>query len=227
MITDKKFWDRVDKQECWIWTGAKTMVGFGKFMTDEGYRSPHRLVYIAYIGPLGKADPVTQTCENKLCVNPEHLVLKVDYVGSWEDRFWEKVQKTDECWIWTGYLDDKGYGRFNIKNVPKLAHRLSYELIIGYEKNRLDHRCHIKNCVNPEHLRPVTNKENGENKKGPPANNKSGYLGVSWSASAGKWLARVQHNGKCYDSYHEDVHDAGETARQRRIELFTHNDLDR
>lgn len=43
-----------------------------------------------------------------------------------------------------------------------LAHRVVYEEVVGRipEGMQLDHLCRVRNCVNPEHLRPVTIKEN-------------------------------------------------------------------
>lgn len=206
------------------------MKGFGKYKTVEGFRSPHRLTYEEYVGPIGKATPIVQTCGDKLCVLPEHLEVKSVHVADWTDRFWSNVQKTDYCWLWTGYRDDKDYGRLTVKNVPKLAHRLSYSLLVGEipPGAGLDHKCHVHACVNPDHLRPTTQKQNVENQFGAHKNSKSGVLGVSWSKSTGKWLARVSHNGKAHDfGYHETIESAAKAVRAGRNQLFTHNDKDR
>ena len=78
-----------------------------------------------------------------------------------EDRFWTKVNKTNGCWLWTSN-ERGGYGlfKFNGKNVQ--AHRFSYELKNGPISNglSLDHLCRVTNCVNPNHLEPVTHREN-------------------------------------------------------------------
>lgn len=78
-----------------------------------------------------------------------------------EERFWAKVNKTDSCWIWTGAKDSKGYGLFWNKKHFK-AHRFSYELLMGKipEGLIIDHRCRVRECVNPAHLEPVLNREN-------------------------------------------------------------------
>lgn len=80
------------------------------------------------------------------------------------DRFYAKVVKHESgCWLWTGYTDKKGYGIFGItsKNIVK-AHRYSYEKNVGEIPDGLyiDHLCRVCNCVNPDHLEPVTNQEN-------------------------------------------------------------------
>ncbi len=79
-----------------------------------------------------------------------------------EQRFWEKVEKTATCWLWTGALQPNGYGRFQ----NYLAHRYAYELLVGPIPSGLtiDHvktrGCKHRNCVNPAHLEPVTQKVN-------------------------------------------------------------------
>ncbi len=80
-----------------------------------------------------------------------------------ERRFWSKVERTETCWLWTTYLDKQGYGRFfptRKKNVR--AHRFAYEMLVGPvpEGLQLDHLCRVRHCVNPDHLEPVTSREN-------------------------------------------------------------------
>ena len=74
------------------------------------------------------------------------------------DRFWAKVDKTDECWTWTGGTNGEGYGRFRVGNRKAGAHRYSYELLIGPIPIglQIDHLCRNRLCVNPEHLECVT-----------------------------------------------------------------------
>ena len=77
-------------------------------------------------------------------------------------RFWAKVDKTETCWLWTGG-QSAGYGRFGFKGRPNLgAHRFAYELLVGPIPPGLDldHLCRVRNCVNPDHLEPVTRREN-------------------------------------------------------------------
>ncbi|WP_217269810.1 HNH endonuclease signature motif containing protein [Neobacillus endophyticus] len=78
------------------------------------------------------------------------------------DRFWKKVKKTDSCWNWTGIKRSDGYGAFVIENKWFRPHRFAYELIKGEIPPGLvlDHLCRNPLCVNPDHLEPVTNREN-------------------------------------------------------------------
>jgi len=75
--------------------------------------------------------------------------------------FWSKVDKTNSCWNWLGYLD-KGYGQCRRNGKTYLAHRLSYQNIKGPIPPNLvlDHLCRNPSCVNPDHLEAVTQDTN-------------------------------------------------------------------
>lgn len=79
------------------------------------------------------------------------------------DRFWGKVNfDGDGCWRWTGAVQTGGYGHLYIDHVHFYSHRLSYEWLVGPipEALVLDHLCRVRNCVNPCHLEPVTQRDN-------------------------------------------------------------------
>jgi hypothetical protein len=66
------------------------------------------------------------------------------------------------CWLWLLSCNQFGYGqaRFNGKNMR--AQRLSYEAFVGKIPDGLvlDHLCRVRSCVNPNHLEPVSTREN-------------------------------------------------------------------
>jgi len=79
-------------------------------------------------------------------------------------RFMERVEKTDDCWIWKGAKsrERNPYGRFSIGSESYAAHRVSYEHWVAKIPDglQIDHLCRFTMCVNPNHLEPVTAAEN-------------------------------------------------------------------
>jgi hypothetical protein len=98
------------------------------------------------------------------------------------DRFFQKIRKTDSCWLWTGALYGAGrYGQFWAKGDMHLAHRISWmihfqEIPKGFF---VCHKCDVKQCVNPDHLfvgSPADNIDDMVRKKrcNPPIGERSG-----------------------------------------------------
>ena len=74
-----------------------------------------------------------------------------------EERFWDKVQKTDGCWLWAGAATNDGYGVLRSGPEPSKiirAHCLSYEIHFGPipAGNDICHQCDNPPCVRPDHL---------------------------------------------------------------------------
>lgn len=88
-------------------------------------------------------------------------VLKIFHEGTESERFWAKVNKTGDCWLWTGWRTN-GYGRFTTNGKNWRAHRFAFEEMRGPipEGLQLDHLCRVRHCVNPDHLEPVTRQQN-------------------------------------------------------------------
>ena len=83
-----------------------------------------------------------------------------------DESLWKRIDKTETCWLWTGAHSKTGYGFVsswvNGESTCKPVHRYVYELLVGPIPSglELDHLCRVRNCVNPEHLEPVTHSEN-------------------------------------------------------------------
>lgn len=80
------------------------------------------------------------------------------------DRFMSKVspEPNSGCWLWLGTGTKQGYGFFWDGANFVRAHRAAYRLFRGNIPAGLhiDHLCRVRCCVNPDHLEPVTCKEN-------------------------------------------------------------------
>jgi hypothetical protein len=66
------------------------------------------------------------------------------------------------CWIWMGWTNPRGYGRGKLDGKRGAIHRLYYEREHGpvSPSLQIDHLCCVRTCVNPDHLEPVTPREN-------------------------------------------------------------------
>lgn len=86
--------------------------------------------------------------------DPTTTLIKQLHGATLQERLLRYVEKSADCWHWSGYRDPNGYGRLNVDGRPTLAHRISWELhrhAITPEQHVL-HRCDNPGCVNPDHL---------------------------------------------------------------------------
>jgi len=148
--------------------------------------------------------------------------------------FMQKVEQSEGCWEWLASRTPQGYGQFVMKSQdgkrrPTTAQRAAWMLLVGPipEGKFVDHICHNRGCVNPQHLRLATPKQNNENHSGKaPTTSTTGVRGVHWAK--GRYHVLVNHN---YKAHHGGIYTNLDAAKQAAInlrnELFTFNDRDR
>jgi len=86
----KRFWNKVVKRTngCWEWTASIAWNGYGRFKYAGKMALAHRVSYILKYGPVPDGMMVCHTCDNRKCVNPDHLFL-----GSHQDNMDDMVTK--------------------------------------------------------------------------------------------------------------------------------------
>jgi hypothetical protein len=74
--TMERFWAKVNKTDtCWLWTGSYGNHGYGNFRYKNTIRTAHRVAYMELVGEIPEGMCVCHTCDNTLCVRPDHLWL--------------------------------------------------------------------------------------------------------------------------------------------------------
>lgn len=137
-----------------------------------------------------------------------------------------EVDEATDCVLWLGNLDRDGYGHVKRKGIKGRIHRYLWEELRGpiAEGLVVDHTCHVRNCVNIDHLRVVTNPQNLQNRKGAHRTSATGVRGV-FPTPNGNFRVRVKVSGKFIGGgTYTTIEQAEARAIEMRMEYFTHTD---
>jgi hypothetical protein len=127
----------------------------------------------AIIYELSRKRLSSSTIAARIGLPREHVVTVIEAIcdnqgrreaSQLETRFWSKVHKTDNCWLWRA-MTIAGYGRLRIGGQMVGAHQISWRLHRGPVPQGLVvcHNCpggDTSNCVNPKHLFVASQTEN-------------------------------------------------------------------
>ena len=75
---EKRVWSKIEKQQsgCWIWTAMRLPNGYGYIRLNGGTGYAHRVMYELLKGPIPKGMTIDHLCNNRACVNPDHMEIK-------------------------------------------------------------------------------------------------------------------------------------------------------
>ena len=137
-----------------------------------------------------------------------------------EARFWASTDRSGDCWIWTGWIDRLGYGRFKVQGSYVMAHRLAYTIANGDPGALVvHHTCFTTRCVNPAHLAAVTQTRNVQMKNGAQGNNLSSGVRNVYRNHRG-WQVFIGAGGvKHYFGTYPTIKEAAEVAERERVRL--------
>jgi hypothetical protein len=88
---EERFWEKVDKKgenECWNWLAFVHPTGYGKIAINRKMYHAHRISWELTNGKIPEGMFVLHKCDNRKCVNPDHLFL-----GSNKDNMKDMVNK--------------------------------------------------------------------------------------------------------------------------------------
>ncbi len=105
-------------------------------------------------------------CDKEHCINPDHWIILNDddaYYKLAERNLLKNSYKEGNCRLWTGSLDDDGYGKSQIGGNTYGAHKVAMIVSMKSEidKNlKVRHKCRNKNCIEIAHLELGTAQDN-------------------------------------------------------------------
>ncbi len=124
----KRFWSKVDIKnidKCWEWQGARQSHNYGSVTRGNGTSAlAHRVAYTLTFGEIPVGLCVLHKCDNRKCVNPNHLFL-----GTIQDNNRDKCAKNRQS-----KGENSGRSKLKVEDVLNIRRLHSSE---GYSIARL------------------------------------------------------------------------------------------
>lgn len=133
-----------------------------------------------------------------------------------------RTKPSGDCLVWTGVLNDKGYGSIWDGRRTVAAHRYAHELFNGPIPHGtvIDHTCWNRACVNPEHLRAIPQRNNASYRSGGDPRSETGLRNITVRPN-GRYQVSVSANGRRhYGGLYDDIENAKDAASALRTHLF-------
>jgi len=128
-------------------------------------------------------------------------------------KFWSHVDCIGPCWVWKHKTWSNGYGKFSPCSCVALrAHRVSFALANGKlpdDKNIVMHICDNRLCVNPDHLKEASIKDNNRDREQKGRGRKAGLVtacpcgheyvtGTFWITKKGYKVCKICEKNRNY-----------------------------
>jgi hypothetical protein len=136
--------------------------------------------------------------ENKVILTKEHLREFLRYNLSTGEWFWIKSPRSGiSIGKKAGTKQTLGYMQIRFKGNHYLSHRLAFLYVLGWIPEQVDHINHDVTDCRWINLRAASSTKNNQNRS-IGKNNSSGFVGVTFSKTHGKYIASIGIGGKRY-----------------------------
>jgi hypothetical protein len=127
---------RGEEHECWLWLGRKNIKGYGYFNIGANKSFPaHRVSYELYVKKIPIGLLVCHSCDNRECVNPNHL-----WLGTVKENNEDRDKKGR-------FVALKGEKNGMTKITEKIAKEIKQRIVSGEPMTKIAHDLNINYCI--------------------------------------------------------------------------------